>query len=465
MIGRLFEHALTAPERCAVASRHVSLAYAELGNLVVAQARQLEAAAIDERSVVGIECSHEVKHLVLCLAVALRGATCVTIPTFVSSKEREAAIESVGATHIVDESLALDPVGASREVRYLAGMLEEETTAGFLFSTSGTTDVPKIVMHTDSGLVAQAHRHVTKEERFACLASIEHNFAKRHRLYCVAEGATNVFLDPTPELIVEQCRGLEVTTVHLSVFQAQEFLAVPDSGALRHIRLKLGGSHASAELRQRLREGITDELCCGYGTTETGAIGFTDPNDREARESVGRALPGIEIRITDVDRNPVGPGERGEVAIRCEGMFLGYRDQPERTRAVLSDGWFHTGDTGYLDPEHRLHLCGRADDMFVFNGINIYPQDIEAQICKHPGVADAAVVPKASPVHGDVPVALVVFEDAATPDLRELKKFVRDLVGLRAPRQFTVVGKLPRNAAGKLVRSAAKSLLGASKDR
>jgi acyl-coenzyme A synthetase/AMP-(fatty) acid ligase len=233
---------------------------------------------------------------------------------------------------------------------------------------------------------------------------------------------------------------------------------------LRGIRLKLGGSHVPADLRKRLRESITQDLYCGYGTTETGAIAFTDPNDSDAAESVGQALPGIEIRVTDADRKPVAPGERGEIAIRCAGMFQAYWNQPAATRARLVDDWFQTGDTGFLDDQHRLHLSGRTDDMFVFNSINIHPQDIEAQICQYPSVVDAAVLPKHSPVHGDVPVALVVFKDGASPDLRGLKKFVRDSAGLRTPRQFTIVDRIPRNATGKILRAEAQLLLGTGRD-
>ena len=98
-------------------------------------------------------------------------------------------------------------------------------------------------------------------------------------------------------------------------------------------------------------------------------------------------------------------------------------------------------------------MCGRTDDMFVFNSMNIYPQDIEAHICQYPAVVDAAVLPKRSPVHGDIPVALVVFEGTASPDLRDLNRFVRGLAGQRRPRQFTVVDEKGRAVAGALVRS------------
>ena len=287
---------------------------------------------------------------------------------------------------------------------------------------------------------------------------MEQNFAKRHRLYCVAAGATNVFLDADQQSLVAQCQSLNVNVLHVSAFQAQELLATPDITALSNIRLKLGGSHVPLPLRELLRNNITKNLQAGYGTTETGAIGFTDPDDQNADESVGQPLPGIEIRAVTPERQPLGTGERGELAIRCDGMFRGYLGKPDLTNARLENGWFYTGDIGYLDEQQRIHLCGRSDDMFLFNSMNIYPQEIESRICEHPHVTDAAVLPEASSAHGNIPVALVVFAGDVKPDLHELKKFVRKQLGVRSPRQFTTVKEIPRNASGKISRNDAMTL-------
>ena len=459
LVGCLLQHAELNSERCAVASRPVSLSYAELAERVVDQARRLGEAGVSDTSVVAIECDEDVTHLILCLAVAHIGATSCTVASFESRQQQESVLLNVGAGFVLRKDSSLGRVPASQDNR-TDPVLLGNSGAGLLFSTSGTTGRPKIVCHHEAGLVAQAPRHVNDaEERFSCLASMEHNFSKRHRLYCAAMGATNVFLDAAPETLVDHCQSLGLTTMHLSAFQAQELLAVPGVEALRGMRLKLGGSHVSASLRQRLKERITEELHCGYGTTETGAIAFTDPCDEGAHGSVGRALPGIEIRVTNADRRPLKPGERGEVAIRCEGMFLGYLGQSDLTAERLTDGWFHTGDVAHLDEQGRLHLGGRSDDMFVFNSINIHPQDLEKQIREYPTVVDAVVIPHPSPVHGDVPVALVVHDGPGQLDSRGLRAFVRERVGVRCPRRFTVVDRIPRNDAGKILRDAARALL------
>ncbi|MCP4433431.1 MAG: AMP-binding protein [Gammaproteobacteria bacterium] len=97
-------------------------------------------------------------------------------------------------------------------------------------------------------------------------------------------------------------------------------------------------------------------------------------------------------------------------------MFRGYPGNSSLTGTRLEDGWFYTGDIGYLDKHRRIYLCGRSDDMFLFNSMNIYPQEIESQICQYPHVIDAAVLPRKSSAHGNIPVALVVFDQDVKPD-------------------------------------------------
>jgi len=463
LTGRLFYHAEANPDHDAVVTPTFTLSYAQLAQLVLAQVEAFKDLGISSDSVVGIKCADDAQHLVLCLAATNLGANSCTIPSYEEQAVQDAVTDRCGVTHVVDGATAIDLNSLDQiVVDHKLETIGVETHAGeacLLFSTSGTTGGSKLVVHHDSDLVEQAHRHIgSEQERFLCLASMEQNFAKRHRLYCVVVGSANVFLDAEQQSLVAQCQSLNVNVIHVSAFQAQELLAIPDIGTLSNIRLKLGGSHVPLSLRKQLRKNITHNLQAGYGTTETGAIAFTDPDDIDAGESVGQALPGIEIRTVSSQRKPLSTGERGELAIRCDGMFRGYLGSPDKTRERLEDSWFYTGDIGYLDKQQRIHLCGRSDDMFVFNSMNIYPQDIESQICQYPDVIDAVVLPKDSSVHGYIPVALVVFARDETPDLVALKKFVRERVGVRCPRQFIIVDEIPRNTTGKISRSEAMNL-------
>lgn len=466
LIECLVKYAKLTPSHQAFVTSASTLSYAELAQRIKQQVTVFHNAGVSADSVVGIYCADDVKHLILCLAAMHIGATSCTIPTYEKQQTQQDIINRCKVTHIANDNRLIeaenfkslanmaDPVeenlnGVFQSVAYA----ESADQAHILFFTSGTTGQAKVVVHQDSDLVEQAHRHISShQERFVCLASVEHNFAKRHRLYCLAMGATNIFIVNHPQLIVTQCLQLEVNVMHVSAFQAQELLATKNINQLANIRLKLGGSHVPLPLRQQLRNNITQNLQAGYGTTETGAIGFTKPDDLHAAESVGQPLPGIEIRVVTPQRKTLDVGEPGEIAIRCKGMFRGYLNQADLTAERLENGWFYTGDIGYLDEQQRIYLCGRADDMFVFNSINIYPQDIESQICQHPNIVDAAVLPKKSPVHGNIPVALVVFAKNVKPDLIGLKQFVKKRVGIRSPRQYTLLNEIPRNTSGKISR-------------
>ncbi|MDM3870197.1 AMP-binding protein [Porticoccus sp. W117] len=463
LLDRLYHFSQQTPRKQAVVTDNHSLTYSQLAGFVAKQAQRLCESGIDEQSVVGIKCSDDTSHLLLCLAASYLGATSCTVPSYEPQAAQDAIVARLAVTHIVDQDIAIELESSTDEQLPKS----PNRDSSFIFSSSGTTGEPKLVIHHASDLVAQAHRHIDdSSERFVCLASMEHNFAKRHRLYCLAQGATNVFIDARGQDFVPICQRLDVGVIHVSVFQARQLLATPNISALSHIRLKLGGSHATQSLRQSLRQEITQNLQAGYGTTETGAICFTDPQDKEAKESVGQPLPGIEIRVTNPERQPLPTGEKGEIAIRGKGMFRGYMGKPELTASCLQDSWFYTGDIGHLDEEQRLYLCGRADDMFVFNSINIFPQDIEALLCQYPAVSDAAVIPKKSTVHGDIPVALVVI-DTTKPhknELEELRAFSRSQLGLRCPQQFIVVDSIPRNSSGKIARLDAQKISTKSDD-
>ena len=452
---RLFEIADSDPDRDALVSKHSKISYQQLALKVKTEALAMLSRGLNSTSTVGIRSADEQEHLILTLASLAIGATSCTIPTYESDEVCQRIQTQVGASEVLDRSCseALLDQPSTKDLVIQDGSL--------LFSTSGTTGQPKLVMHQSSDIVAQAHRHLqSSNERFACLASIEHNFAKRHRLYCVAMGATNVFLEPDLSTLISQYDALDFNVLHLSAFQSTELLSVPDVSRLANVRPKLGGSHVTTALRRSLRSNISANLQAGYGTTETGAIGFTEPGDQiaEESESVGKPLPGIEVKVVSTTRQPLPVGERGELAIRCEGMFRGYLDNPEETNSRLEQNWFYTGDLGYLDDENRIFLCGRADDMFVFNSMNIYPQDIESQLREFPGVKDAAVLPRPSDLHGNIPVALIQFDDGVKPDLKKLKKHIKSQAGLRSPRQFSFVTSIPRNAAGKILRSEANDI-------
>lgn len=447
---QLQKHSEIIADHDAIVTPDYCLSYRELAQLVALQVESFHGIGISRDSLVGIHSNDDVKHLVMCLAAMSIGATTYTVPSY----ERDIHIDELKKHYRdiveVDSAMAVEPASHRPGVPRFEDFSDG---ARILFATSGTTGKSKLVVHSSENIAIQAPRHVgSTEERFACLASIEHNFSKRHRLYCVAQGATNVFIPADKASLVGQCQKLNVNVLHVSAFQAQELLAVDGIEKLKGIKLKLGGSHVPAGLRKKIRQTITPDLYTGYGTTETGAIGFANPEDSENTESVGVPLEGIEVRIRPFKASPQNIPLHGEILVKARGMFCGYLGQDELYQRRIMDGWFCTGDTGYLDDQGRMYLNGRSDDMFVFNSINIYPQQIEADLKGFSAVADAAVMSKQSDIHGNIPVAFIVWHKKTGFNLDDLKKYIHKKSGIRSPRQFIVLDEIPRNSSGKILR-------------
>jgi malonyl-CoA/methylmalonyl-CoA synthetase len=184
-----------------------------------------------------------------------------------------------------------------------------------------------------------------------------------------------------------------------------------------------------------------------YGMTET-LMTIGNPCDGERRPgTVGRPLPGVELRIVGADGREVPDGETGELLVRGPAVFQGYWRQAEATDAAFADGWFHTGDLGERSADGYVTLRGRASDLIISGGFNVYPREIEDVLLEQPGVGEAAVIGVADGRRGEVPLACFVGE--ADPAALEAA-CRRLLASFKVPRSFVRVEALPRSAMGKV---------------
>ena len=148
----------------------------------------------------------------------------------------------------------------------------------------------------------------------------------------------------------------------------------------------------------------------GYGLTEASPVVTTTAVAAKPRPgSIGPPLPGVEVRLVDVDGNDVLDGDPGEILVRGPNVFAGYWDDPDATARVLgADGWLHTGDIGVADDDGWLSFVDRAKDVVIVSGFNVYPGEVEDVLAQHPDVADVAVVGEPHPRTGETVVAFVV---------------------------------------------------------
>jgi fatty-acyl-CoA synthase len=217
------------------------------------------------------------------------------------------------------------------------------------------------------------------------------------------------------------------------------------------------GAPLSAPLACEAMDLLGDILYNFYGATETGLNTMACPADlRRSPGTIGRLVPGNEIRLLDDDGKPVAPGEVGELYARSGLMVSGYLGDEASTRAAQRDGFFSVGDLARVDARGCFHIEGRKRDMIISGGVNVYPSEVEAVIESHPSVAEAAVVGVADEEWGEKVRAFVVLKDGAEADqtIAKIDAYCRgQLMGPKLPREFVVIEALPRNPTGKVLKN------------
>jgi malonyl-CoA/methylmalonyl-CoA synthetase len=189
-----------------------------------------------------------------------------------------------------------------------------------------------------------------------------------------------------------------------------------------------------------------------YGMSEAGMI-TSNPLAGERRGgTVGPPLPGVSVRVADAADAPLPAGETGAIQIRGPNVFLGYWGMPEKTREEFTaDGWFRTGDVGRFDDDGYLSIVGRAKDLIISGGFNVYPKEIEIELDALPGVLESAVIGLPHADFGEAVTAVVVPRPGATLDASALVASLRGrLAAFKLPKRVIVVDELPRNAMGKV---------------
>jgi long-chain acyl-CoA synthetase len=221
--------------------------------------------------------------------------------------------------------------------------------------------------------------------------------------------------------------------------------------------LTIGGAPVARPTLRRLGERLPDaDVLVGYGLTEFGAVTRSPSGDMGRHlGSVGRPLPGIEIRIVNTEGGRMGAGQVGEITVRGPGPPRRYYKAEHETSLTWRDGWMHSGDLGYLDDEGFLWITGRIKDLIIRGGHNVAPGEIEEVLFSHPAVIDAVAAGIPHDVLGEDVGAWVVLSEGSTTSATELRRFMLErLADYKVPRQLHLVESLPRNDAGKVVRAA-----------
>ncbi len=379
------------------------------------------------------------------------GLTVVSIGTRITATnlEYDDAVGS-GSASIPDVTVAADAPGI----------------VGF---TSGTTGRPKGVVHTHENLT-RIIRHMPVHDglRWGSRCGFTGTLAFAAGIWGVVlphlwlAGEISFMAGVDPEswvrrMIAERTTFTYAPTPLIPAFAAQ-VRRRPE--VLTHLDGVLhSGSLASREDVADLIDAIGPRYVETYGMTETGApVTATVPADwrpgsdaDDAFSSAGRAVSIAEITIEGRDGGALPAGEVGEIVVASDTLFAGYLDDPAQTAAAVPDGRLRTGDLGSLDPAGYLYVRGRAKDMIVSGGMNVYPAEVERVLAQHGDVAEVAVFATTHPRWGETVTAAVVARPGRTLDVEDVSRLARErLAGYKKPTAIHVVDELPRNASLKV---------------
>jgi len=449
-------------------------------------AGRLAAAGVARGSVVCLVVPSSIDYMVCYAAAARLGAVTSGVNPRLGAAEVRSILErTLPTVTVVDDGADVPggPVGTllrrSEALAAAAGPPPpafpalEPTDPVAVVWTSGTTGLPKGAVFDHRRLAAVAAGTDTLSEPgdrrlsplpFAHVGSMTRTWDE------AANGITTV-ITPTPWKAADAVRIMaeeRITVAQGVPTQWALVMAHPDLDAADVSALRVAGTGASrapAELVAAMRTRLGVPVVVRYTSTEASLGTGTVPGDPDelVAVSVGRPVPGVALAVVDDDGAPVGTGEVGRVRLRSAAVMLGYWGGPPTgpgaggvvydeaaTRAVLGDdGWLTTGDFGRLDEGGNLHLVGRANELYIRGGYNVYPAEVEAALGAHPAVAQAAVVGAPDPVLGEIGVAFVVPEagaEAADAGALgdELRAHARaSLADYKAPDRVVVVEALP----------------------
>lgn len=215
-----------------------------------------------------------------------------------------------------------------------------------------------------------------------------------------------------------------------------------------------GGAPLSNATRQIFAQKSSALLAEGYGLTECSPVVACAALRVPSKPmSIGQPLPGTDVKFVDVD-NPnkdVGAGERGELVVKGDQVMIGYYNNDEATETAFVDGWFRTGDVGYMDEDGYIFLVDRIKDLIICSGFNVYPRNIEEALARHPAVHEVNVIGVPDEYRGEAPVAFVKLTEGAEVTQSELKDYLGDHISkIEIPREIVFKDELPKTLVGKL---------------
>jgi len=339
-------------------------------------------------------------------------------------------------------------------------------TAAVLY-TGGTTGTPKGVMLTHENINVSAHNvafseHSTETDRALCFLPFNHVFGQMHIMNATILSCG--CLEILPAFNLDQV--LETVQSH----GVTKLFAVPTVYArlltLEGLKEKLGrvrycfsaAASMAAEIVRQWKERTRLTIYEGYGLTESASAVTYNHYYRHVIGSIGTTVPGVEVEIRDKNGNRMRQGQEGEICIRGHNIMKGYLDNPEETSSAFwEDGWFRSGDVGFLDEDGYLFIVDRIKDMIITGGENVYPREVEEVLYTRQEIEGCAVIGIPDKEWGERVTAFITPKPGQKIVSEELKTFLKSrLSPFKVPKEYIVVNEFPKSPAGKILKRELK---------
>jgi long-chain acyl-CoA synthetase len=457
-------------ERLALVDGDRRLTWSDLETAVDSAARGYAAAGLVPGYRVIVLMANSVEFVTSYLGILRAGLVAVPLNTGLTKSEISTVIAHSGARLAVADGDLADKIEGLRTVRAgelsgdapLTPQTDPETLAVLLY-TSGTSGDPRAAMLTHRALAANVKNladlgedRMGPDDVVLGVLPMFHAFGLNAVLgWVVATGAALIIdrrFDSTHTL--EQIRSYGVTRLPLAPPALNALLAREDlKEALATVKVVLtGASTLDRGLAHRFEQATGLFVHQGYGLTEaspgvTTTLGEDDPKPG----SVGRPLPNVDLRIADEQGEDVEGDDPGEILVRGANLFSGY--WPDGVDGPDEEGWYRTGDVGYLDADGDLFLVDRLRELIIVSGFNVFPSEVEEVLVQAPGVREAAVIGVPSDETGEAVKAFVVRATGAVADPAEIRQYAETrLARFKCPVEIEVVDHLPHSVTGKVAK-------------
>lgn len=485
---------MNAPEKLAIWCEGSTITYGQLASFVRQWTNALASQGVRRGEHIGVLLPNSIEFVALMLVATNLGVVLVPLNSSLPASAILRAFQASDVKHVVAKSDTLKILlsSGSSDFSFVDGLwlsldgklphiisldnllinvptvseplfCAEDDDPFILTLTSGSTGEPKpiiLTQRTKFNRVAAAVQlyGITESDRILAATPLYHSLAERLVLIPLLTGGTSILMARYSPSEWLRCVCEQEVSFTIAVSSQLRQIAEQITNNKTSINSLRCVVSSSAQIEPRLKADLLPKLHCQfhecYGASEIAIASNLDIGSAQTKlTSVGKAAPGVEIKILREDGSIAPTGEIGEIVCKTPMIFGGYYNRPDLTRESMWCDFFRTGDIGRMDEDGYLYYMGRIKDIIITGGINVYPKDIEAVLAEHLSILESAVFPLPDEKLGEIVAVAIVPRDPQDFDLRQVRLHCGEfLADFQQPRRYYLMEELPKNGVGKIMK-------------